>query len=29
MFTRTTRFCQVCSNAIEEVIDEYSQGAFP
>ena len=29
MFTRTTRFCQVCSDAIEQVIDEYSRGAFP
>ncbi len=25
MFTRTTFFCQVCSNAIEQVIDEYSR----
>lgn len=25
MFTRTTRFCKVCSNAIEKVIDEYSK----
>ena len=25
MFTRTTRFCQVCSDAIEQVIDEYTQ----
>jgi len=25
MFTRTTRFCKVCSNAIEQVIDEYSK----
>lgn len=25
MFTRTTPFCRVCSNAIEEVIDQYSQ----
>ena len=24
MFTRTTDFCRVCSNAIEQVIDEYS-----
>jgi hypothetical protein len=24
MFTRTTHFCKVCSNAIERVIDEYS-----
>jgi hypothetical protein len=27
MFTRTTHFCQVCSNAIEKVIDEYSKPA--
>lgn len=27
MFTRTTDFCQVCSNAIEAVIDEYSRAA--
>ena len=25
MFTRTAHFCQVCSNAIEEVIDQYSR----
>ena len=25
MFTRTTRFCKVCSNAIEQIIDEYSR----
>lgn len=25
MFTRTTHFCKVCSNAIEQVIDEYSK----
>ena len=25
MFTRTTRFCKVCSDAIEQVIDEYSK----
>lgn len=25
MFTRTTHFCQVCSNAIEQVIDQYSR----
>ena len=25
MFTRTTHFCQVCSNAIEQVIDEYTK----
>jgi len=24
MFTRTTDFCAVCSEAIEKVIDEYS-----
>ncbi len=24
MFTRTTHFCQVCSNAIEQVIDQYT-----
>ncbi len=27
MFTRTTHFCKVCSNAIEQVIDEYSKPA--
>jgi len=27
MFTRTTHFCQVCSNAIEQVIDQYSRPA--
>ena len=27
MFTRTTHFCKVCSNAIEQVIDEYSRPA--
>jgi hypothetical protein len=27
MFTRTTHFCQVCSDAIEKVIDEYSKPA--
>jgi hypothetical protein len=27
MFTRTTHFCQVCANAIEQVIDEYSRPA--
>ncbi|NNE60218.1 MAG: peptidase M64 [Woeseia sp.] len=25
MFTRTTTFCQVCANAIEQVIDEYTR----
>jgi len=25
MFTRTTRFCKVCSNALEQVIDGYSK----
>ena len=25
MFTRATHFCQVCSNAIEDVIDQYSR----
>jgi len=25
MFTRTTDFCRVCSEAIEQVIDEYTQ----
>jgi len=25
MFTRTTHFCKVCANAIEQVIDEYSK----
>jgi len=25
MFTRTTRFCKVCANAIEQVIDEYTK----
>ncbi|MGB5737749.1 MAG: M64 family metallopeptidase [Woeseia sp.] len=25
MFTRTTEFCQVCANAIEQVIDEYTR----
>jgi len=25
MFTRTTHFCKVCSNAIEQVIDEYTK----
>jgi len=25
MFTRTTHFCKVCSNAIEQTIDEYSK----
>jgi len=25
MFTRTTPFCRVCSNAIEQVIDQYSR----
>jgi formamidopyrimidine-DNA glycosylase len=25
MFTRTTQFCQVCANAIEQVIDQYSR----
>lgn len=25
MFTRTDHFCQVCSDAIEKVIDEYSR----
>jgi hypothetical protein len=25
MFTRTTDFCAVCSEAIEKVIDEYTQ----
>jgi hypothetical protein len=25
MFTRTTHFCQVCSNGIEQVIDQYTQ----
>jgi len=29
MFTRTTHFCRVCSNAIEAVIDEYTQAAIP
>lgn len=24
MFTRTTHFCRVCSDAIERVIDEYT-----
>jgi hypothetical protein len=28
MLTRTTFFCQVCSNAIEQVIDEYSRPAL-
>lgn len=27
MFTRTTRFCRVCADAIEAVIDEYSRAA--
>jgi hypothetical protein len=27
MFTRTTHFCQVCSNAIEQVIDQYTRPA--
>jgi hypothetical protein len=27
MFTRTTHFCQVCSDAIEKVIDEYTKPA--
>jgi hypothetical protein len=27
MFTRTTDFCRVCSDAIEQVIDEYTKGA--
>ena len=27
MFTRTSLFCQVCSDAIEKVIDEYSKPA--
>ena len=27
MFTRTTHFCKVCSNAIEQVIDEYTRPA--
>lgn len=26
MFTRTTHFCQVCADAVEQVIDEYSRG---
>ena len=26
MFTRTDYFCRVCAAAIEEVIDEYTQG---
>lgn len=25
MFTRTSHFCQVCANAIEQIIDEYSR----
>jgi hypothetical protein len=25
MFTRTTAFCKVCANAIEQVIDEYTK----
>ena len=25
MFTRTTSFCKVCSNAIEEIIDQYTK----
>lgn len=29
MFTRTTFFCRVCSDAIEQVIDEYTQVAKP
>jgi len=29
MFTRTPGFCQVCANAIEQVIDEYSRSASP
>ena len=28
MFTRTDHFCKVCSNAIEQVIDEYSRPAI-
>ena len=27
MFTRHERFCQVCSAAIEDVIDEYTKGS--
>ena len=27
MFTRTTDFCRVCSDAIEQVIDEYTKAA--
>jgi hypothetical protein len=27
MFTRSSHFCTVCSNAIEQVIDEYTQAA--
>ena len=27
MFTRTADFCRVCSDAIEQVIDEYARGA--
>jgi len=26
MFTRTEHFCRVCAAAIEDVIDEYTQG---
>ena len=26
MFTRSESFCQVCAAAIEEVIDEYTEG---
>lgn len=29
MFTRTTRFCRVCADAVERVIDEYTQSASP
>jgi hypothetical protein len=29
MFTRTTYFCQVCSDAIEQVIDEYTSNGSP
>ena len=27
MFTRTTHFCTVCANAVEQVIDQYSRPA--
>jgi IgA Peptidase M64/Peptidase M64 N-terminus len=29
MFTRTEAFCQVCADAVEQVIDEYSRGSVP